>query len=166
MWFFATKNLDFLGKKTEIDLLYCHANCFSVHIHLSYSYFTSPSNKYWNRPSYCQCKQKLNRQHFFSTFSSVTHTRTFFCTFWQYLQCKKFEVINQKGMAFDHDFCNFILLFFFPLFEEERKKGEKNNPSRGEKSCLSARSYEILQNDSSSVWPWNIFRLSNIFFII
>ena len=32
--------------------------------------------------------------------------------------------------------------FFFPLFLGEKRKGEKNNQSRGQKSCLSARSIE------------------------
>ena len=34
----------------------------------------------------------------------------------------------------------FILLFFFPLFLWKKRKGGKNNQSRGQKSCLSARS--------------------------
>ena len=28
-------------------------------------------------------------------------------------------------MTFDHDFCSFILLFFFPLFLGRKRKGEK-----------------------------------------
>ena len=43
-------------------------------------------------------------------------------------------------MTFDHDFWLFILLFFFPLFLGGKRKGEKNNQSRCQKSCFSARS--------------------------
>ena len=42
-------------------------------------------------------------------------------------------------MPFDDDFCFFILIFFFPLFLGKRK-WEKNNQSRGQKSCHSSRS--------------------------
>ena len=52
--------------------------------------------------------------------------------------------MEQKGMTFDHDFCYFIIFFFFPLFLGGKRKGENNNQSRGQKSCLSARS--VLQN--------------------
>ena len=37
----------------------------------------------------------------------------------------------------------FILFFFFPLFLEGKRKGEKNNQSSDFKSCLSARSKRI-----------------------
>jgi hypothetical protein len=33
--------------------------------------------------------------------------------------------IEQKGMNFNHDFCLFMLLFFFPLFLEEKRKGKR-----------------------------------------
>ena len=33
--------------------------------------------------------------------------------------------IEQKGMTFDHDFMLFVLLFFFPLFRREEKKGKR-----------------------------------------
>ena len=48
-------------------------------------------------------------------------------------------------MTFDHDFCKFIPLFFFPLFSGGKRKGEKNNQSRGQKSCLTARSYRWMK---------------------
>ena len=41
-------------------------------------------------------------------------------------------------MTFDHDFFDFILLFPFPFLGGKRK-GEKNNQSYGQKSCISAR---------------------------
>ena len=44
-------------------------------------------------------------------------------------------------MIVDHEFLLFILLFFFPLLLGGKRKGEKNNQSRGQKSCLSARSF-------------------------
>ena len=43
-------------------------------------------------------------------------------------------------------FLLFILLFFPSIFLGGKRKGEKNNQSRGQKSCLSARSYQINQN--------------------
>ena len=49
--------------------------------------------------------------------------------------------IEQKGMTFNQDFCYFILLFS-SLFLGGKRKWEKNNQSRGQKSCLSARSSE------------------------
>ena len=42
-----------------------------------------------------------------------------------------------KGMTFDHDFCYFILIFFLPLILKGMRKEEKNNQSRGQKSCHS-----------------------------
>ena len=44
--------------------------------------------------------------------------------------------IEQKGMTFDHDFC---YSFSFSLIVGGKRKGENNNKSRGQKSCLSAR---------------------------
>ena len=41
-----------------------------------------------------------------------------------------YTVIEQKGMTFDHDFL-VILLFFFSLLLGGKRKGEKNNQSRG-----------------------------------
>ena len=48
--------------------------------------------------------------------------------------------IEQKGMSFDHNFCYFILHFSSLFFLGGKRKGEKNNQSRGQKSSLSARS--------------------------
>ena len=42
-------------------------------------------------------------------------------------------------MTFNHDFNLFILIFFFPLCLGGKRKDEKNNQSRGQKVCLSAR---------------------------
>ena len=62
-----------------------------------------------------------------------------------------FKLISQtcfhvyKDRAERHDFwlrfLLFILLFFSPLFLGGKRKGEQNNQSCGQKSCLSARSY-------------------------
>ena len=46
-------------------------------------------------------------------------------------------------MTFDHDFCYFILLFYSLFFTGGKKKGEKNNQSRGQKAYLSARSLRL-----------------------
>jgi hypothetical protein len=35
------------------------------------------------------------------------------------------DLIKQKGMTFDDDFCLFILLSFFPLFQGGREKGKR-----------------------------------------
>ena len=43
------------------------------------------------------------------------------------------SLIEQKGM----------ILFFFPLFSGGKRKGENNNLSRGQKSCLSAQSISL-----------------------
>ena len=51
-------------------------------------------------------------------------------------------MIEQKGMTFDHDFAN-PSPFLLPSFLGRKRKGEKNNQSRGQKSCLSARSYKM-----------------------
>ena len=44
-------------------------------------------------------------------------------------------------MTFDHDFA-IHSSFHLPSFLEVKRKGEKNNQSRGDKSCLSAQSIE------------------------
>ena len=48
-----------------------------------------------------------------------------------------------------HDFRSrfllFILLFLFPIFLGGKIKGEENNQSRGQMSCLSARSESLIQ---------------------
>ena len=54
-----------------------------------------------------------------------------------------FRLTRLKGMTFDHDFCLFILLFFFPLFLRGKRKGKKNNQRRGQKSCLSVWSFRF-----------------------
>ena len=51
-----------------------------------------------------------------------------------------YYLIELKGMTFDHDFCSFFLLFFFPHFLEGKRGGEKNNQSRDQNVCLSDRS--------------------------
>ena len=49
-----------------------------------------------------------------------------------------------------HDFWSwfflFILIFFIPLFLWGKRKGEKNNQSRGQNSYLSARSFKWLDS--------------------
>ena len=47
--------------------------------------------------------------------------------------------IEQKGMTFDRDFC-IHSPFLLPTFLGWKRKGEKKNQGRGQKSCLSARS--------------------------
>ena len=56
-----------------------------------------------------------------------------------------FQRIEQKGMTFDRDFCKILILFIFPLFLEGKRKGENNNQSCCQKSCLSARSVQSVQ---------------------
>ena len=60
------------------------------------------------------------------------------------VNCKLFVKDIMKDRAERHDFRTrfllFILLFFFPLFLGGKRKGEENNQSVGQKSCLSARS--------------------------
>ena len=46
-------------------------------------------------------------------------------------------MIEQKGMTFEKD--AFYYPFLLPLFLGGKRKEEKNNQSRGQKSCLSAR---------------------------
>ena len=48
--------------------------------------------------------------------------------------------IEQKGMTFDHDFC-YSFSYFLPSILGGKRKGEENNQSRGQNSCLSAISY-------------------------
>ena len=52
-------------------------------------------------------------------------------------------MIEQKGMTFDHNFC-YSFYFLLPPFLVGKRKGDKNNQSRGQKSCLSARSIFII----------------------
>ena len=60
-------------------------------------------------------------------------------------------------MTFDRDFCYFIL-FSLPSFLGGKRKGGKNKQSRGEKSCLSARSlkrYKLIYRESNAEKkPW------------
>ena len=55
----------------------------------------------------------------------------------------KHFLIKQKGMTFDHDFC-YSFSFYSSLFLGGKRKEEKNNRSRGQKSYLSARSHFLL----------------------
>ena len=48
--------------------------------------------------------------------------------------------IEQKGMTFDHDFCYSFSFSSPPSFFVREKIRGKENQSRGQKSCLSARS--------------------------
>ena len=55
------------------------------------------------------------------------------------------KMIEQKGITFDHDV---YLPFSFPsslFFLGGKRKGEKNNQSCGQKSCLSARSIKMVE---------------------
>ena len=47
--------------------------------------------------------------------------------------------IDQKGIVFFYDFAN-LFSFSSSLFLVGKRKGEKNNQSRGKKQCPSARS--------------------------
>ena len=76
--------------------------------------------------------------------------------------CKVFNILsklssvnysNTQDRAERHCFlqrlCYFIFLFFFPLFLGGKRKGEKNNQSRGQKQCLSdwlIHKHEITQS--------------------
>ena len=69
-----------------------------------------------------------------------------------------YQVLKYIDRAERHDFWPqfllFILLFFF-LFLEGKIKREKNNQSRDQKSCLSARSiYLASRGGESLVWLW------------
>ena len=63
-----------------------------------------------------------------------------FTIFWMLINSNE-----QKGMAFDHNFG-----YYFTLFSSLLKKGKKkrtmNIKNRGQKSCLSARSIQIISN--------------------
>ena len=48
--------------------------------------------------------------------------------------------IKQKGITFDHDFCYSFSFFSSLFFSGGMRKEEKNNQSRGQNACLSARS--------------------------
>jgi hypothetical protein len=52
-----------------------------------------------------------------------------------------FTKIEQKGMTFDHNFCYSFSFSSSLCFLGGKRKGEKNNQSRGQNSYLSARSY-------------------------
>ena len=70
--------------------------------------------------------------------------------------------IEQKGMTLITIF-TIIILFFFPLFLGGKRKGEKNNKRRCQKSCLSDRSsienpFRIHSSQTSFppfYWRWN-----------
>ena len=53
--------------------------------------------------------------------------------------------IEQKGITFDHEFC-YSFSFSSSLFFRGKRKGENNNRSCGQKSCLSARSLSHLSS--------------------
>ena len=55
-----------------------------------------------------------------------------------------FSEIEQKGMTFYHDFY-YSFSFSSSLFLGGTRKGEENNQSRGQKSCLSAWSFSYVQ---------------------
>ena len=61
-----------------------------------------------------------------------------------------------------HDFWSrflvFILLFFVPLFLRGKRKGEKNNQSRGQKPCLSTRS-SFWMNQNTVIFSFAKFYL-------
>ena len=61
--------------------------------------------------------------------------------------------IEQKCMTFDHDF--FFSFSLSSSLSEGRERWEKNNQSRGQKSCLSAR---------SMYWVWVSFEQWLLFF--
>ena len=59
-----------------------------------------------------------------------------------------FPFFNKKGDRAERNyfwsrFLLFILLFFFHLYLEGKRKGEKKKHSLGQKSCLSARSKKV-----------------------
>ena len=56
--------------------------------------------------------------------------------------CNMFIIIEQKGMTFNHDFA-IHSPFLLPSFLRRKRKGKKNNQSRGPKSYLSTRSFVI-----------------------
>ena len=72
-----------------------------------------------------------------------------FCIF--YLQSTKILLVPRIKNFFDRTESNelksrfllFVLLFFFPLFLGGKRK--RNYQSRGQKSCLSARSFKYIQ---------------------
>ena len=67
----------------------------------------------------------------------IEHTILYFSNI-LFLSKKIIFMIGQKGMTIDY--CPFLLPSFF---RREDKMG-KNNESRGQKSCLSARSINIV----------------------
>ena len=73
---------------------------------------------------------------YYGTKCLIEFIKKWLIIFWKFLLINKYNIyhrwvirIEQKGMTFDHDFCSSILLFFFPLFKEGRKKRDKNNQS-------------------------------------
>ena len=72
-------------------------------------------------------------------------------------------MIEQKGMTFDYDFC-YSFSFLLSSFLRGKRKGKENNHSRGQKSCLSARSETIIQQYSKSVRDyWSITEIFHSF---
>jgi len=49
-------------------------------------------------------------------------------------------MIEQKGMAFDHDFGFYFSPFLIPFKKRWKKKRRMNSKNRDKKSCISARS--------------------------
>ena len=62
---------------------------------------------------------------------------------------KIFETIEQKSMTLAQVFLLFILLYFTSVLWGT-SKGEENNQSCGQKTCLSARSFET--NNNTAKW--------------
>ena len=84
-----------------------------------------------------------------------------------FLVLRNIQVIEIKinDRAERHNFWSqfllFILLFFFPLFLGGKRKEEKNNQSRDQKSCLYARSDKCNEGKK-----WQIKLDSNYFNVI
>ena len=81
-------------------------------------------------PSHC-CRHTKNCTIAFTTFYNFIYIKHIF------VLCLKIE---QKGMTFDNDFCYSFFFSCSPFFLVGKRKGEENNQSNGQKSCLSARS--------------------------
>ena len=67
--------------------------------------------------------------------------------------------------AFWSRFLLFILLFFFPLFWGGKRKGEKNNQSRGQKTCLSARSLCLFFTYIYYYCTYTTYTYINVYFL-
>ena len=54
------------------------------------------------------------------------------------------QVREKKGMTFDQDFVYFFPPFLFPAKKRGKRKEESSSKNRDQKSCLSARSLQLL----------------------